>query len=135
MRYSWVCFSMEVELILRFRRRKSWALYRPLCRLYFSILNLVWLLDQHSWFLLMTRMITMEGMQCKVDRIFVSSERQDVTFVWMKNHFPFPFSYCKFVKIVLQRLYISSGFYSHVYNVVVWKSRMVKLRPTDISFI
>ena len=62
----------------------------------------------------------MEGV-VKFNQIFISSDRQDVIFVWMKSHFPFSLPYCKFVDILLQMLCIDSGFYSHVCNGVICK--------------
>jgi hypothetical protein len=57
-----------------------------------SILILVWL-----------KRIIME-VEVQFDWMFISSDRQNVTFVCMKNHFPFSFSYCKFVEILFRTL-------------------------------
>jgi len=63
-------------------------------------------------------------MEVKVqfDWMFISSARQNATFVCMKKHFPFSFSYCKFVEILFRTLGIDGGFNSHdVCNGVVCK--------------
>jgi hypothetical protein len=44
----------------------------------------------------------------KFDRIFISNDKQDTTFIWMKSHFPYSFLHCKFVKRWLHMLYINS---------------------------
>jgi len=54
----------------------------------------------------------------KFDRIFISSDRQNVAFVWWKTIFHFPYH---IVEILLQMLCIDIGFYSHVCNGVVCK--------------
>ena len=43
--------------------------------------------------------------------LFISSDRQDITFVWMKIHVPFPFPYIKFVEILLKTCDIDIRFY------------------------
>ena len=71
----------------------------------------------------------------KFDRSFFSSDTQDVTFVWMKSHFPFSFPYCKFVEFLLQMLCIFRRFIAMYTMVSSTNSRIVDIRPTGISFI
>ena len=54
--------------------------------------------------------------KAKLDRIFIWSNRQEVTFVLMKNTFPFHLTYCKFVEALFQMFGIDSGLCSQICN-------------------
>ena len=70
-------------------------------------------------------------MECvvKFDRIFISIDRPNVAFGWMKSHFPFSFRYSRFVEMLLHIFGIDSGFNSHLCNGFVCK------QSYDITFI
>jgi hypothetical protein len=75
--------------------------------------------EQHIWILLVRRVDDHGVCIFEFDWIFISSDRQDVTFVLMKSHCIFEIAI--FVEILLQMLCIDRGFYSHLCNGVVCK--------------
>jgi hypothetical protein len=57
----------------------------------------------------------------KFDQIFISSDTQEVTFVWIKSNIPFPFPYCKLARSCSIYLASIKDFDGHVCNGVVCK--------------
>jgi hypothetical protein len=116
-------FFTEVELALRFRFRKPIVLLdfvQMFWKWYFHFNSSLIEKDDHGGRSSIWLDVYFEWQT--FDWMFISSDRQNATFVCMKNHFPFSFSYCKFVEILFQILGIDGGFNSHdVCNGVVCK--------------
>ena len=137
----------DVELMLMFWRRKCFTGFREDVvygfRWYLHTL-LTWFFHFKSCLIIRPRYLASSNdssgwtwrVQLNVIVFFISSDRQDVTFVRMKRHYPLPSDIASMARSCWRCL-ASMVVFNTAMNAMVSSanSRMVELRPTGISSI